>query len=453
MTHRSCCCGSDQIPCDAPDICMTATFSGILPSQHPSPVPVGKGGTINAGEIIIFAGVNGSVRLPRAGDPPVSKPCLIVVEVQDGPNAGATRVYTSLAITHGWFCWDQDGQTDAIATGILDMGDVFSSNIQDPVFLGQPIPNANDDTPDPNLNPPFDEFGTLGREGNGVITAEQHTTCPPLDEYTVAVPCSGVGDPISVDLSTNIGGKPGFTYNGVLYTALDEVTTDPPVSVLWVDQYCTNSDKQRTVYAYPCDGIGAPVTIDPNTRPSDGVTIEVASKRYSPTDEISPDTPVSGTWFTTPCPTPPRYLANPCVGSGGAPIAYELKPGMLPGEGVCIIRYEQIGPNGQPCYTYGKTKCTTNLTTDTTIPLGEQFPGDCSQPTSWKTGDCDNIEPPSNPCDLPVGHPQRPPGCPGIAITRSLPLQSIPDDYDADTSAGSPKVDGGCGCTPPEGVD
>lgn len=458
MIPRACCCNSTTVPCDHEEICLVASFVGIQPAAQPYVIT-------NSGHLAeqkVFAGVNGRVKLGRPDTGLGTKPCLIVHVIPEGsPGAGdVLEVITGLWVDVGTICNDNN----EIEVSALTMARVYSATPSPAAPIGFPIDNTFDDQPYSELSPPFDEAGNAGWGGTGTIEASIATTCPDIDEYAVAVPCSGVGEPISVDLSTNVSGKPGFTYGGVLYTPLDEVTTDPPVTVVWVDEYCTNGDKQRPVLAHPCDGLGGPITIDPNTRPVDGVTFEYLSKPYIPSDEVSSDPPVAGTWLTTPCPAPARYLANPC-GNPSAPVAYQLAPGMAPGEGICVYTWETLGPNGLPCTHWGKFRCTTNLVTDTSIPLGTQKPGICTQPHAGMNGDCGTIGNPTNPCDLPIGHPQRPPGCPGspalmtgstppsAAVTRSLPVQDIDDGYDPETSGESPKVNGGCGCSPPEGVD
>lgn len=246
-------------------------------------------------------------------------------------------------------------------------------------------------------------------------------------------------------------------FGGKVYIPTESPTLLDVEAVTWSTTPCGGNAR----IAVPCDGQGDPVAFDPTLRPAGSETFIVDSKSYSPTDDATTDAPVAGTWSTSPCESIERYIAYACTYSSVPPVAYRVQPGMVPGEGIVWNSVISPGFNGQTCWWLTKHLCSTDPAPDSMgLANRTQEPGSCAGVNYAQQGGCTNLEPPINPCDLPVGHPNRPAGCPGgpnatmsaTAPQRSLPKQRIDDDYDPETSPDSPKARGGC-CSPPEGVD
>jgi len=183
------------------------------------------------------------------------------------------------------------------------------------------------------------------------------------------------------------------TENDELYALTLEISEDEPIEGL---AYSTEECEGVVSFvAIECGGERR-IAFDPDSVSAESVTLLHEGVRYSPTDEVSADDPVSVTGSPDPCPGE-WFIAVRC---GSLPndadfpdqpvFKYQVEPGMVAGEGTVIAHWTDGGDPGTPgvCRHTFFLRPTTTPTTPGSDFFERQIPGNCSTAIGGRSGEC-----------------------------------------------------------------
>ena len=149
----------------------------------------------------------------------------------------------------------------------------------------------------------------------------------------------------------------------------------------------------NTYYATLCGDDSVRITVDVDTRPDDHFWVYYGDDRYAITGEWSNEAPVPVSWTMEPCAEPQadHYIALPC--DPRFPIvAYQLSPGMQPGEGIIWDVVSTPSANFPDCVQSRKYRCTDQAAPpELRLASESQRAGACGQGIDFAQRDCTNI--------------------------------------------------------------
>ena len=256
------CCQPSTIGCDTPDICLRVTFAGLqlqedCPYVFVQQAPPGCPSFYTHPELLsVLGGVNRSFRAAPTGVPlqyAAIVPVAFTYTVPAcGPRPAQAISYSEATLIVNLACVDDTLKVTSISfyAGLSPFCDtlIFSwdfANGGGLVDLEQPVANLN------GCNC-IAGTGSIAHSGFAVVEALVDQSCQQDPIYTVAALCDDPLTTISVDLTTNTDGKPGVLYQGELYRLTPNTTTNPPVTVEWVDEQCGQATGDRFRLATRC---------------------------------------------------------------------------------------------------------------------------------------------------------------------------------------------------------
>ncbi|MBL4864765.1 MAG: hypothetical protein JKY67_00125 [Pseudomonadales bacterium] len=178
-----------------------------------------------------------------------------------------------------------------------------------------------------------------------------------------AVNCTNSQDKIPISIN-EIGDAATVEYQGSIYRVTGQQVRLEPFTVTPSDQECGEPESPIRL-AYPCGG-GTPITYDESDFVAGSLTGEYQGVFYEPSTDPSTDPPVQLAWSTEPCQVATRYIANACDGT--LTHAYELTPGMNPGEGIVWHVTAQPTAFAPDCVRGIKLQCTADIAPDGMLP-------------------------------------------------------------------------------------
>lgn len=392
-----CCCdggGDDPVCADRGGICWTFSSQGITQNTWREddtdgcPYLTIFGGTlVVASEINVLSGVNTTFTDDDINGPNENLP--VVFSYTQLIGSGIDVTVSSMSFRANIECganllfqWpDLDPNAlYVVSVGIgSSSGDVFfwQSSIQEnrpPSPLGVPVPNLNECPDDPRFS------GPAGFGGTVTVTGVVSETCDPIPRNGIARKC-GSTETVIFDFADNTQNKPGIEYQGDIYQATANTTSDDAVAVNFVDDLCPDSEPVEWPLAVECEG-SAQITYDPAQRPQGALTLIVGQARYTPIAGVGTDDPTDGVWTNDPCPDPGGdaiYRVNRCNSTQPArwydivngelverTIGYRPGDGMAPGEGHVVVNAIE----GAGClHSVGAQPTTVELTTEPDLIL------------------------------------------------------------------------------------
>lgn len=263
--------GGGELDCDIPELPCSAN---ILVQGVTAQSPVF--GVDQRIDVLAFSGFNGVHKVSLDGSQPdlgfLTVHVVLRITRLSNPSEQVTLTFNQAVISGGQIICVNDrlclaggsmGFGNAIAASIVDESEGFwtwsAQGFLDVGGGGSDVVTAstNDDPPRPlcigstwpTLRPP-DPDTLLGERQATISLVGWGFDCPPDEQsqtVRLAYPCDD-GDPIPVDLATNIDAKWNAKKDGVIYIVSDEATNDPPISVEWVDEECGDNPDLGDVF-------------------------------------------------------------------------------------------------------------------------------------------------------------------------------------------------------------